>query len=341
MPATTQPKPETAPRTLIGWQGMRFLLPPDWNVTGFSLNRGEGYLKVDSPGTMFVQIKWNDPQGPRRPVTLAGLTLQLWRRWRPKPPKEPEPPDLRAVLDNFLKQVGKQARKAKDTFDYKVKPETQEANGERIAHHFSWTGSGLGQGKIWFCKGCGRTVIAQVVGQRRDNVAAVASELFAEIRDHAEDGWNTWALYDLVAGIPEDFEIRSQKLMSGYLKLEFGRRGGERILLERWGLANVARKKFTLTEWFEQTRQEQNARVTGSETTAQEHPAVCVAGWIRGVFNWLRALRDARPLHRPAARYEGCAWECPETNKIYAVQVWHNVCTQGLLEEVVARCECH
>lgn len=320
---------------------MRFILPPDWNVTGFSMNPGEGYLKVDSPGTMFVQLKWTDPRQAGRPKTLAGLTLQLWRKWRSKPAKEPEPPDLRALLDNFLKQINKQARKSKAAFDYKVKPETREANEERIAHHFAWTGGGQGQGKIWFCKRCGRTVIAQVVGQARDNVSAIASELFAGMRCHAEDGWNTWALYDLVAGMPAEFQIRSQKLMSGYLQLEFFRHGGERIVLERWGLANVTRKKFTLAEWFAQMRQVRHPGLVESEVSVQEHPAVRVNGWIRGVGAWLRALREARPLHRPAARYDACAWECPETNKTYVVQVWHTVCTTGLLEEVAARCECH
>jgi len=35
-----------SPRTLIGWQGLRFSLPPEWNITGFSMDRREGYLKV-------------------------------------------------------------------------------------------------------------------------------------------------------------------------------------------------------------------------------------------------------------------------------------------------------
>lgn len=346
MATQAQPKPNApnkpavnAPRTLVGWQGLRFTLPPDWNVTGFSMDAREGYLKVDSPGTMFAQIKWSDLRG-KRPANLAELVFRLWQKARRKPPAEPTPPDLRAMLDAFLKATEKQARKGRAAFDCKIRPEEKEAQGERIAHPFSWTGGGQGHGKIWHCKTCGRVVIAQVVGQGRDPVANVAAELFGEMRDHPEAGWNTWALYDLAAGIPEDFTLKSQKLMSGYLRLEFERRG-ERILLERWGLANITRKKFTLAEWFASACNVHDQRVETSETTVQGHPAACATGRIRGLLIWVKTLREAVRTFRPASQYDGCCWECPEANKLYAVQVWHNVRAEGLMEEVAARCACH
>src|SRR5437763_972561 len=146
MPARTETKPTATkeiagPRTLIGWQGLLFTLPPDWNITGFSLDRDNGYLKVDSPGTMFVQMKWTNP-GVQRPRTLGDLLLQLWRKARQKPAPAAPPPDLRALLDTFLKQTEKQSRKSKAAFDSKVKPEMKEADGERTAHNFSWSGGG-------------------------------------------------------------------------------------------------------------------------------------------------------------------------------------------------------
>lgn len=339
LPAHSKPHTD-APRTLIGWQGMRFSLPPEWNITGFSMDRREGYLKVDSPGTMFVQVKWTDTRAPKR-RTLAELLFDLWRRFRKTPETEPKQPDLRAMLENFLKQTAKHARKQKATFDCRIKPETIEANGERAAHNFSWIGGGVGQGKIWHCRKCGRVVIAQVIGQPRDNISDVAAQMFGDIIDHAEQGWYTWALYDLVAQIPADFVLKTQKLMSGYLKLEFERRG-EKIVLERWGLANITLKKFTLPEWFEQVCPLRNHRAATEETSVQGHLAVRATGRIRGVGSWVRALRGSLfTLNPPAIRYEAMLWECPESNKIYAIQLWRNLKTEGLLNEVVVRCECH
>ncbi len=340
MPTATQTRQIAAARTLVGWQGIRFTLPPDWNITGFSLEPGGGYLKVESPGTMFAQVKWTERGGPKPPLTLYELTKRLFILLRLYKPVEPPPPDLRAVLDNFLKETSKHAKKARTGFDFKVKPETKERGDKWTTHNFTWSGGGQGQGKIWHCSGCGRVVIAQIVGQARDNVADVAAGMFGSLQDHAEDGWNTWALYDVDAQVPADFKLRSQKLMSGYIRLDFWR-GAERILLERWGLANVTRKKFTLEEWFRHVGQVGDHGAKVNEVEAQGHPAVEAGGSVRGLVGWLRALRDAAPRHRPATRYAGSAWECPETNKIFMAQTWTTPRTERLLEEVVTRCRCH
>src|SRR5579871_6130382 len=108
MATSVQPKTTNSEPTIVGWQGISFLLPPDWNITGFSAERGDGYLKVDSPGTMFAQLKWSDARAPRA-TTLGDVIGRLLRTLRRIPPAEPQPPDLRALLDTFLKQTRKQA----------------------------------------------------------------------------------------------------------------------------------------------------------------------------------------------------------------------------------------
>src|SRR6188474_1707032 len=100
-------------RTLIGWGGIRFSLPADWNLTGFSMERGGGYLKVDSPGTMFVQIKWFSTRDKRRPITVFEISRRIAEILKLSRPHEVAAPDLRSILDTFLKDTGKQARKAK------------------------------------------------------------------------------------------------------------------------------------------------------------------------------------------------------------------------------------
>ena len=336
---TNAAEPE-APLTLIGWQGVRFLLPPEWNLTGFSLDRANGYLKVDSPTSMFAQVKWTDPRFTR---AKSGLdwAWRAWKTWRGTGSALSDDQDLRATLDAFMKETAKAARKARATFEYKVKPDTEELDGERRAHNFSWTGNGQGQGKIWHCRRCGRVVIAQVVGQVRDPIQAVASVMFSEMRDHGDDGWETWALFDLVAGIPDDFALKAQKLMSSYLRLEFERSGGERIVIERWGLADVALRRFSLGGGFEETCpvRRHGGRVAISDVNG--HSAATTSGSVKSPSAWAKALAEAAATKNPAVKYEAAAWSCPETNKIYAVQVWRGKRTTGLMDEVVARCECH
>lgn len=326
-------------RTLIGWDGIRFSLPPDWNLTGIPADRFSGYLKVDSPGTMFVQVKWTNP-GYIKVRTVADLAIRAWRTYK-KPAKPSEPPDIRANLDAFLKETAKQAKKAKAAFDSKVRPETKEQGGERTAISFSWTGAGQGQGKIWHCAKCGRVVIAQVVGTQKDNVASVASELFGSFTDHAEEGWSTWAFYDLVSAVPEGYWLRERKLMSGQLSLEFAKRGGETIRVERWGLANVTQRKFTVTEWLSVVCGAASEKAEVVEAEVRGHEGARATGRIKGVIAWGRALRDCITTLKPASRYGAACWVCPESNKTFAIQVRHAQGSEALVDELVDRCACH
>lgn len=337
----------TTGRTIVGWQGIRCELPPDWNVVGLSMERENGYLRIDAPGTggLTVQIRWtnaaDETQGQKTLYhVLAPKFRKLTRRPEPTVPK----PNLKANLEKLLKESAKQAKKEKAAFDSSIKAEkTEGEHDERTAINFSWTGAGRGQGKIWYCATCHRIVVAQVVGLTKEQsaISTIASQLFATLHDHAEDGFDLWALYDLQVGIPTDFRLETQKLLSGHLHLEWGR-GGERIVLDRWGLANIALKKFTPDEWF------RNQAWVGLKTmqrreveTSRGHKAFAYSGFLP-VTGRLRALREAKgSLRRFPTRYEGGLWVCEEENKLFAVQVLHNKHTEGLWNEVVGRCVCH
>lgn len=331
---------DDTPRAVVGWNGVRFTVPGDWNVTALSTDPADGYLKVDSPGSLFLQVKWSDPSA-RRPRTLAGLIGAALRTARKAQPETPADPDLKAMLENYLKDTEKRARKAGQQFQCKVKPATEEAEGQRVAHHFQWKGSGVGQGKIWYCRSCRRTVIAQVVGQPGDPVSDVAAGIFGDLRDHAEDGWVVWAAFDLVAAVPERYLLRSHQFLSGYLKLDLSRPGEGRVLVERWGLAHVARKKFTLQEWLRVNSSCDRHDPTFSESSLNGHGGVVARGQMSGLFQQLAAWRDALPSLRPATVYEAAVWECDESNKIYLIQSWRPKASPSLLGDLVARCECH
>lgn len=327
-------------RSLVGWDGIRFTVPADWNVTGVSTDRSNGYLKVDSPGTMFLQVKWADrtARSPRSPADMIARLVQGLRR---QPEQTDGVPDLRPLLDAYLKETAKRAKKERHSFECKVKPPTTEAGGERSTLHFSWTGGGIGQGKIWYCSVCHRTVIAQVVGQPKDPVGDVAASIFGDMRDHPDEPWTVWGLFDLVVAVPDGYVLRSHKLLSGYMKLEFAHRRLGRIVFERWGLANVARKKFTVQEWLGQTSEAGRHQAQYKQVEANGHAATQASGRVRGLLGAAAAYKDALPSLRPALRYEACAWECDESNKLYVIQTWMPMHAAAVLGDLVARCECH
>lgn len=349
--ALRNPKAETPTDlpspTSVGWQGVRFTLPPDWNVTGFSLDRDNGYIRVDSPGagTMSAQIRWTNAAKPEQgPPTPYYMLAPYFRKWFRIPSPSAPKTDLKANLEKILKDTARDAKKNRASFESQMKAQrTEGENGERTSINFSWMGVGRGQGKIWKCDTCSRVVVAQVVGMARDHnaIGTVASQLFATFQDHTTDSFDLWALYDLRASIPVEFKLASHKLMSGHLQLVFAR-GAERIVLDRWGLANVTLKKFTDEEWL---RNNALCRLEKMEHSRQpmsmNHEGALYKGSLP-VVGRLFALRESKAsLRRFPTRYAGGVWHCPDTNKLFAIQILHNRNTVGLWEQVLARCLCH
>lgn len=338
---------ETARPTVIGWQGIRCVLPPDWNITGFSMDRESGSLRVDAPAnsSLSVQIRWHNAALPDQGPPTAYTFLAYKVREVLKRPAPPAPAiDLKANLERILKETAKQTKKGKGAFDYTLKPEKTEGDtDERSAIAFSWTGVGRGQGKIWRCSVCNRVVVAQVIGTSKDatQIGVIASQLFATLHDHGQDGYDLWALYDLETEVPDDFRLEEQKLLSGHLHLVWGR-GGEKIVLDRWGLANMALKRFTLDEWFRNTARIATGGLThDGDTLAQGHETTHYTGGL-GALSRLRLLREAKNgLRNFPTRYEGGAWVCDETNKIFSVQTLHSKRTENLWRDIVARVRCH
>ena len=82
--------------TIVGWQGLRCQLPPDWSVTGLSMERENGYLRIDAPGdaTMTVQIRWMTATAPQA-KTAYYLLAPHFRRWMKRPEPEVPIPDTR------------------------------------------------------------------------------------------------------------------------------------------------------------------------------------------------------------------------------------------------------
>lgn len=311
------------------------------------MERESGYLRVDAPGSsaVTVQIRWTDASRPDQGGPNAySLVAPLFRRWlrRPEPPVKP--PSLKTNLEKMFQDTAKQAKKAGAAFESSIKPErTEGPEGERTSMNFSWTGAGRGQGKIWYCSRCHRVVIAQVVGLARDQsgIAAIASQLFASLHDHSENGYDLWALYDLQMEVPDDFRLQEQKLLSGYLSLTFGRHG-ERIILDRWGLANMTLRKFKLDEWFQNHAALRVARLQHADlVSAFGHSVSHYAGRI-SLPALVKLLRDTvGSLRRFPTQYEGGVWECAESNKIFALQTLRSKRSDTLWRDVAARCICH
>src|SRR4051812_28658569 len=103
--ASVLPDESVAHRTVVGWQGIRFTLPPDWNVTAFSMDRERGYLRVDAPGNsaVTVQIRWTDASKPESgPPTAYSLIAPMVRGWLKRPEPMVKSPTLKTNLEKMF-----------------------------------------------------------------------------------------------------------------------------------------------------------------------------------------------------------------------------------------------
>ncbi|MCS7310630.1 MAG: hypothetical protein NZ741_10450 [Armatimonadetes bacterium] len=294
------------PEQIVGWQGVSLQVPPDWSVTGFQGDAREGYLRIDSPGSLVAEVRWAQA---RKPV------------------------DIRKRLDAYLNLVERQAKKRKVAFTGRIKP-SEEREG---ALEFHYRADRKVWGFIQQCPQCRRVVIAQVSGDADDPVVNVAHQLLHTLQDHAEDGWWTWALLGLLVRLPQRFALVKTQVMSGYLLLQFRHRYTE-VSVERWGLADVTLKKWTLPDWAQQVAGWKRTRAQHTESEIKTHPAVWSVGVRRAPTVWLWRKVERWLLRRPE-ELRGVVWHCEPSNRIFSVRVERG--TEELLEQIVASVQCH
>ena len=294
--------------TWVGWQGIVAEVPVDWSLAAISGDEKNGYFRVDSTGSLTLEVKWSK----------AGKQV-----------------DLHEKLDAYLNDLRRKSRKRKISFEHKIK---SKDSGMLI---FTWRSDRKAQGRLWRCDECSRVIIAQVSGSPSDDVSNVASFVLQSIEDHSEDGWRTWAMYDLIADVPSDYALEKHQLMSGYIQLLF-RKGINRLIIERWGLADVALRKSSLKEWFAARAlyDLQPYRYSAEDVEFEGESGIQITGRRYGLRQVLKSAYEYATLRKPAASLDGYVWVCQESNKIYSVQSLHSR-NENILDDVLERVECH
>jgi hypothetical protein len=308
---------------LLGWQGFSVATPDDWDLTGFYGTFAEGYLRADDSDALAVEIKWSTPKG------RSAKSIDLVDR-----------------RNAFLSALRKAARKRRHEF----KESEEEAlrgtvRADRQAVGFSWSADRKARGVLWHCRTCGRVAMAQVLGDPsgRKGFSSVADTVLSSITCHgANSDTDHWSLYDLSVDIPKGFELLSAQLMNVYLRLTF-QQGTARLSVEQWGAANVARGDRFLDEWLASNSRAEirRARYAVEATEVAGHPAVRLAGGVALGGPMVDIVREAASLRIPATRFSAVGWECPESNKIHAVQAIRPARFPDPVARVAASVRCH
>lgn len=281
---------------LIGWQGVTARIPAEWNLGALGGDVRSGYLRVDDEHQPRLEVKWSN----------AGVNLDQ-------------------ALTRYLGQLTKKARRADKveiTRDTRLVSNRQQP-GKRL-ECFSWQShSQQAHGLIWRCEHCRRTLIVQVLGSRAEELAPLARGVLGSLEDHERDGCYTWALYGFCVDVPKEFELMRQKLMAGYLDLQF-EQGRRRLRVTRWGMAQMALGARSVPHWVEiEYLRRRDVHWRAFPLQQEGHPAAGLGGERRRPFHWLRKQAEYLLRFRSAIIFSGKVWYCEPSNRLYAVEEVH------------------
>lgn len=300
----------------FGWQGISLWIPEDWYPSALGSDSASGYLRVQNADGGAIEVKWSTPKG----------TV-----------------DMDAELSKYRKNLERAARKRREEFTWKDKPKvpTREASPGKNRHFFGWNGASQALGVIWYCKDCGRVVIAQVVLPRSEDATTLASRLLNGIDDHGVDDINLWSLYGLQVQLPTAWHLDRHQLMAGYTMLQFRKRD-RTMRIERWALANIALKDNNLPEFIVGHSRKfwKEFSLRYNDCVWKEHPAARFVGRTRRVWKLLISP-ILRFIKLPAAdRISVLSWHCEKDNKIFAVHSVHPLGDTAALEEIADTIVC-
>lgn len=313
------PPPSDSPQStqLLGWQGLTLTVPADWTIGSVSGDRAEGYLRVDGPDTPRLEIRWSESKGP---------------------------PELTRTVQRYLTSL---QRDKKQPQPVEVDPESRFISKRKVnkddMRAFAWRGHGAGYGVAWYCKECRRVVIAQALGRPDEkDLEERAARLLTGIEDHPRGDWVTWSLYDLHTEVPSDFLQAGVRLRAGLTELSF-KRDTEKIVVARWGMAQIARRGQSLEAWARRQfmKQWQSFRPSSQPAAFRGDEALTVTGQSTQPFGLV--VRLGRHVTRKdyADQLVAHIWHCETTNRLYVVYGVVDVLHRDVLAEVRDRTRCH
>jgi len=183
--------------TVFGWAGIELEVPTTWELSGLSGDQKTGYLRLDDGDMPRLELKWAHTRRKK--------------------------PDLHATLDDYFKLIRKTYKRRGTELSFRRNVDLVKEEGffeGRTVLGFSWKGEIRANGLIFH--GGKRVTIVQVMGRLKENWRPTVLRVFQSIVDRSEASQTLWSAYGLKLGVPKEYKLERQKLLSGYLLFAFG-----------------------------------------------------------------------------------------------------------------------
>lgn len=199
----------------VAWNGIRFLSPVDWEIGKI----GNHYLMLEDEAGPMMEVKWHRIKGHFSPQAQLHRLSALHKNKPGRNIKQiPVPSGWKEVIDRF----------------------------ESLC--FSWYGETMGgRGVVLYCPKCQNSTLMQFFQRKIHVIDKITTQLLASFQDHRQDDQIDWAVFDITARIPREFQLVKYRFEAGLFELTFVCRGNK-VTLYRWGPASILLRERDLLQ---------------------------------------------------------------------------------------------
>lgn len=281
--------------TPIGWQGLQFELPKDWNFNAESGNQRQGFIKLSSAYSTF-ELKWGKIANVKK-FSIESAVDKLVKKLK--------------KADKNLKLLRKGSSKV---FDHN-------------SIHFDFKSKYKGRGTVWLCEKNEKVFIAILTVKPDDFKQAnlVLKRLLDSIKCHTKDSWKSWSLFGFSVKTPSKFELKDRRFLAGHGTLTLSTEEAHllytqetQVLFQYWSVANVKfEETYTdIEKWFEEFYEKELKKRYKWKMKKKEFQNIRVNGHSARM---LRSTAKGGLTSLNISKNNTYMWYCPQRNRIYAL----------------------
>lgn len=266
----------------IAWNGVRCEVPDYWEVAEI----GPRYLMFADKSEPVMEIKWDRIKGRfSHRSQLRRLAVQHRKKFGEIVKEVSLPSEWKTLLNDFRSVA------------------------------FSWHCTAIsGLGAVLYCQACKTATLIQFFQIASNHPETVAHHILGSFQDHPQDNQMIWALYDIRALIPVEFDLIKYRFDAGYYELVFSNKK-LKITLGRWGPASTLLRNRDLEEF---------ATMMTRHPSQKPFPAVRIdpdsVEWVvSSPATWLARMRNIG-LHKASSECHRF-WHLKEKNRILGVKI--------------------
>lgn len=280
------------------WHGIQMQIPSEWNPGKLVGDRKSGNVRLDDQTIPRVELEWKSAGGDDR-VSL--------------------------IVDRYVEGLQREAKKNnhKMRVDRSATCDGLSIPDVRNVVYFTWQSQFLVHTLACYSPVSDRLLFVRLMAREDEDVSDLLPRLMGDMRDTASEGKQAWALFDLAASSPPDYELETYSLKSGHIQLKF-QRGRNVFQVDRLSLARMLLRDTSLEAWYRSFYRKdlRHIDVEADHAGSEEEPVLDISGNPR---SRLRSLLMPLPFwnSRPRMHLDGRAWVREEANKIMVAQSYY------------------